>query len=124
MATSHALILVLLILLAGLFLFTASMYIAKLTMKKDISARALLNNFGQKMWMTCGLGILFFSLYLIVVSTLSSVNGSSLRLNFFHLVYKHPIAFIYLGLLTFAFFSVSIYLARMIIIYWCNKNGR
>lgn len=74
------------------------------------------------MWMTVGLGIIFFGLYFLVIFFGATLNDSKMRLSIFFLLYKNPVRFVYLGLLTFALASTSIYLARVLIKYLYNKK--
>jgi hypothetical protein len=120
----QALALFFLILLTGLMLFHIAMRFAEWIMNEKFSIHSIFKDFRQKMWMTVGLGTLFLSLYLIVVLLGSSVVDSQVRLNFFFLVYRHPVAFIYLGLLIFACISISIYIARLAIKYFYNTRNK
>lgn len=88
------------------------------------SIRALFKDFRQKMWMTVGLGLLFFCVYILLVYIGSFVITSKTRLDFFFLLYRHPIDFIYLGLLAFACTSLCIYIARMVIKYLYNTRNK
>lgn len=124
MDTTQALIIVFLILLAGFLLLQIFVNLAELTMKKKVSFSALFKNFNQKIWMTGGLGILFFGLYFLLISAFSFFNDPTLRLNFFHFAYRHPVTFVYAGLMTFICVSISIYLARSAIAYLYNKKKR
>lgn len=87
-----------------------------------ISIRGLFKGFRQKMWMTVGIGSIFALLYLGIVLLGSYLIDPKTRLNVFYLLYKHPIDFIYLGLLVFASITLCIYFTRMLIIYLCNKR--
>ena len=124
METIHAIVIVFVILLIGLILFYIAMAFSELITHKSISARSLLKDFGQKMWMTIGLGIFFFGLYLLIVSLSSRMLNSEVRLNFFFYVYKHPTDFIYLGLLAFATLSTVIYICRLAIKYFYNNRSK
>lgn len=124
METVKALIIFLKILLVGIAIFYVAIYSAQLLMKREVSVKSILKDFRQKIWMTLGLGFSFFGLYLLIIYFGSFFNDSDARLNFFVLVYKHPIAFIYLGLLTFACVSIGIYLVRMVIKYFYNKRRK
>jgi len=122
MLTTHAMAIVLIILLCGLALFLIAMRLAQKFLRKDISTRSIFKGFGQKMWMTTCLGVLFFGVYLSIVYGLSLIADPIFRLNFFSMVHQHPIVFIYLGLLVFACFSVGIYIARIAIKYFYNQR--
>ncbi len=120
----HALAIFFGILIVGLILFYSALYFAEALMHKKISVRSIFKNFRQKMWMTAGLGILFFSLYVVLVYIGSFVTHAIGHINLFNLLHKHPVAFIYLGLLTFAIISISIYLVRLVIKYLYNSRRR
>lgn len=124
METFNAVCVIFVSLLIGLILFCSALYFAEKTMKRKVALRSIFKNFKQKMWMTAGLGVVFFSLYLLIVSLGSRFNDPSARLSFFFLVYEHPVAFIYLGLLTFAAFSTGIYLVRLVIKYFYNTRSK
>jgi hypothetical protein len=87
------------------------------------SVKALFKEFNRKMWMTLSLGLLFFTLYLLTVA-LGSHLVRQWGTDFFFLVYRHPVAFIYGGLWLFAFLSLSIYLVRMFIKYLYLTRGK
>lgn len=95
--------------------------VIRLLRKKGGIERAinqLLSDFRAKMWMTIGLGLIFFSLYFVVilVSQLLIDKGNGLAL--MDAARRMPSLFINLGLLLFATLSLLIYLARMIIKYF------
>ena len=83
---------------------------------------ALDTYFRKKMWMTAGLGLFFGGLYLTLILLGSHIIDPELRLDIFHLLYKHPVEFIYLGLLVFACTTITIYLIRMIIIFLYSNS--
>lgn len=122
MLTIHATFIVLLILFSGILMLLVALRTAQFFTGREISIRSLFLNFRQKMWMTIGLGVLFFGFYSLLIYAFSFMDNPTVRLNFFFAAYKNPIIFIYLGLLTFASISVSIYLARMAIKYFCNRR--
>lgn len=124
METTQALAIFFSILLIGLAGFYLGMLVTSLLTNKTVSALSLFKDFKQKMWMTAGLGILFFGLYFLVVYTTSLFINSENRLNIFLLIYKNPIPFIYLGLVIFVCISSSIYLVRMIIKHLYNTRKR
>lgn len=109
-----------------IFVILLSVYSIKLGIQmirtKNFSARVLFKNFGQKMWMTAGIGLLFFGLYGVLVLYASRMMDQETRKNIFIFAYKHPIESIYLGLFVFVLASISIYLARMMIIYLYNRK--
>lgn len=92
-------------------------YFLQIIKGKKYRIRPLFRDFKEKMWMTVGLGCLFFGLYLFLVLSGSALINSEIGLSLFTLSYKNPIEFIYLGLFTFAALSLSIYLVRMMIKY-------
>jgi hypothetical protein len=112
------------ILVAGLMLFYSAMFLAEMLMHKKISVRSIFKNFRQKMWMTTGLGFLFFGFYVFLVFLGAYITRMIGHIHLFNLLHKHPVAFIYIGLLTFALISVSIYLARIVIKYVYNSRRR
>lgn len=122
METQQALAIIFMILLVGYLLFLISMDFASILMKKKVSTKSLLNGFRLKMWMTAGLGILFFGFYFSAIFLGSHLLDSETLLNIFFIVHKHPLPFAYLGLLIFICISTLIYLARMLIKSWCNKH--
>lgn len=112
------------IMLGGFLLFLIALNLTEHTMKKKIQLRSIFRGFGQKMWMTVGLGTLFFGLYFVIVLVGSFINDPEVRLNLFFLIYKHPIPFIYLGLLLFASISTGIYFVRMLIKHIYNTRRK
>jgi hypothetical protein len=120
METFYAASAVLVSLLIGLILFCFALHLAERTMKRKVIVKTIFNGFQQKMWMTAGLGITFFGLYLLIIIGGSYFNELS-RLDFFFLVYQHPVFFIYCGLLIFATISSVIYLVRLVIKFIYNR---
>lgn len=80
-----------------------------------ISLRPAFNGFREKIWMTLGLGIIFFGLYFCLVYFSSILIHQQDGLFYFLLLYNHPVEFIYLGLFLFSLVTLSIYLVRMLI---------
>lgn len=111
-------------LLAGVVLFYTSLYIAEKGMKRKVSVDVLFKGFSQKMWMTTGLGIVFFGCYFLLVVLGSYYRDPVWRLNLFHYVYENPVLFIYIGLFVFAFISASIYGVRTIIKHLYNTKRK
>lgn len=124
METLKILLIVLAFLLIGIVLFYSSLYIAEKGMKKKVAVNAIFKEFRQKMWMTLGLGIVFFGFYLLLVVFGSYYKDPSSRLNFFFFVYEHPVLFIYLGLFVFALISASIYAVRVVIKHLYNTKRK
>lgn len=120
METTRILIVFFLILLLGFLLFYLALHLTKLILKKPISARVVFKDFGQKMWMTVGMGIYFCVLYALITYVISLVTNFFGPQNLFQLLYKNPIAFIYLGLFVFVLATTSIYLVRMVIKFLYN----
>ncbi|KIC76994.1 hypothetical protein DB41_DN00150 [Neochlamydia sp. TUME1] len=84
----------------------------------------LCHEFDKKIWMTLGLGIIFFGFYFIFITFLGwSLKGQSLRKVFIFL-YNHTASCIYIGLSIFSFFSLSIYLARILIKHLYKKAAK
>ena len=121
MNTIYALTVLAGILIIGLLLFYIALFCAEKLMHKKISVASIFKDFKQKMWMTIGLGIVFFGLYVLIVYI-----GSYIATNFnlFKLIHKNPVTFIYLGLLTFALVTTCIYLTRLIIKFLYNSKRR
>lgn len=106
-------------------MFHTAMCLTELIRKKKISVLSILfKEFRQKMWMTIGLGILFFGIYFMAIWIGSQLINSQMNTNFFMLMYRNPVYFIYLGLFLFACVSTSIYLVRMVIKYLHNTRHR
>jgi len=77
---------------------------------------SLLKDLDQKIWMTVGLGILFTTLYLTLTYFGSTVfESDQAKLDFFFLLYKHPLEFVYFGLVFFVIISITICLVRSLI---------
>lgn len=111
-----------LLLLAFFLLGLLAMYAFK-RLSRGWSLKTLFKDFNRKMWMTIFLGAAFFGFYLLIVGlSVYFVRPWGAELLF--LVYHNPIKFIYLGLWLFAFFSLSIYLVRMIIKYFYLTRGK
>jgi len=111
-----------LFLLVGLFLYLLVMQYSGRVMKKEVSLRLLFKGFRQKMWMTVGLGLIFFGIYFSAVYVGSFFINPEMRLSLFFFVYRHPVACIYLGLFIFACTTTCIYLARIWIIHLYNTR--
>ena len=122
METIQVVLIILAFFLLGLTLFFMALFLTEKGMKKKYAVNSIFSGFKQKMWMTAGLGCVFFFIYLLAAYFGSSFKDPQLRLNFFFMVYEHPVAFIYLGLLTFALFSTCIYVVRILIKYLYNTR--
>lgn len=120
----YALVAIVWIVLTVWLTYFSAKYFMKLMKNKAYSPRPLFKNFGQKMWMTVWLGCLFFGFYYVLVLLLSKVMDPSVKLDIFFLVYRHPVEFIYLGLIIFACMTVSIYIVRTIIIHLYNIRNK
>jgi hypothetical protein len=92
-------------------------FFLRLVNNKRSYIRPLTKDFREKMWMTIGLGSVFFGLYLLVVFGAASLIDLQNGLDLFYLSYAHPTEFIYLGMFAFATLSLAIYLVRMLIKY-------
>lgn len=88
------------------------------------SFKKLFKDFNRKMWMTVSLGALFFGLYLFTVYLLRTFIIPQWGSELLFLAHQNPTAFIYGGLWLFAFFSLAIYLARMVIKYLYISHGK
>lgn len=124
MENLSVLVIVSTILLAGGAIFYLALLIARLSMKKQVHPSIMFEGFRQKMWMTAGLGIVFFCSYLGISATAFYFKDPQARLHLFTFAYENPAALIYIGLLIFACFSVCIYLVRIIIKYFYNNNKK
>lgn len=107
----------------GFVLVMALAFYALKRLGRGWSFKLLFKDFNRKMWMTLGLGLLFFSLYFLIV-VIGSKVVRTWGTDFFFLVYRHPVEFIYGGLWLFAFLSFSIYLARLVIKYVYLTRGK
>lgn len=124
METWEMILIVIVIVLAGLALFYLALRLTERRTKKKVALHRIFKDFGQKMWMTAGLGLVFFCLFLLTAILGSYFDDPQSRLNLFFLMYEHPTVFIYLGLFTFALTSTSIYLVRLVIKYLYNTKRK
>lgn len=92
--------------------------------RRPWSIKKLLIGFKAKMWMTFGLGLVFFSFYFLLVLLCSKYINQEMGAALFFSAYRSPRLFIYGGLLLFACVSLTIYLVRMIIKYLFITRGR
>lgn len=122
MSTHSALMTAALVLLIGWVLCIIALCMVRWIRKKEISLAIVFKDFGQKLWMTAGLGVAFFGLYFFTVYASSHFTDAEHRLALFFLVRAHPVFFVYFGLGLFILLSAAIYLVRLLIIYLCNKN--
>jgi hypothetical protein len=119
--TAYTCLIVISFLMIGLCLFALALCITEKIMKKKVPLNSIFHDFGKKMWMAAGIGPLFFGLYFLVIY-LATFTETTTRLDFFFLLYKYPVEFIYLGLFIFACTTVGIYCARIIIKYVYNSK--
>lgn len=105
------------LMIGGLGLFAAN------RLRRGWSFRALFKEFNRKMWMTFTLGLVFFSLYGLLVYWGSSFARQWGTVLLFA-ARENPLFFIYGGLTLFAFLSLSIYFVRMLIKYLYLTRGR
>lgn len=113
--------------LAGLILIGISIYTWKqwiLLLRRPGKIDRLLKGFRAKMWMTVGLGLVFFNFYLLLVAITARLLDNQTGAWLFATAYSSPKPLIYLGLLTFASISLAIYLARMVIKYLFLTYGK
>src|SRR5690349_10326793 len=122
MNTFSVICLISIILLAGGAIFYLALLTARYKMKKQIHPSNMLHGFGQKMWMTAGLGGVFFSGYLAIAAIAFYFQDPQARSRLFTFAYQHPAALIYLGLFAFACFSTTVYLVRLVIKYLYNTR--
>lgn len=122
MTTLDVLLILLAVLLVGWALFCVCLYFTEKVTKRKVALNSIFKEFRQKMWMTVGLGVVFFGLYLSVAFLGSSFNDPKARLKFFFMIYENPTLFIYVGLLIFASVSIAIYLVRMVIKHLYNTR--
>lgn len=119
--TAYTCLIIISFLLVGLCLFALALRITEKIMKKRYSIKSIFHEFEKKIWMVAGIGPLFFGLYFLMVY-LATFTETATRLDFFFLLYKHPVEFIYLGLFIFACTTLSIYCVRLIIKYVYNSK--
>lgn len=122
MNTVQALIITFCVIIIGCIILFNLIQIAQIITRKSVSIRSIFLNFKQKMWMTIGLGICFFSLYVgLLYASSIAVNE---RLELFQKVYQNPLNSVYLGLSFFVAMTISSYLVRMLIIrvYYSKKR--
>ena len=99
-------------------------YVVSLIKNGKVSLRPAFRGFKEKIWMTLGLGMVFFGFYFAIVLISSKMITPEVGLDFFQLIYAHPKDFIYIGLSIFATLTVAIYLIRMLIKYLYITNTR
>jgi hypothetical protein len=109
------------IVVIGWIVFLIALFGTAWVRRGKISFDMLFKDFKLKIWMTTGLGLVFFGLFFCSVYGISFLMNQENRLALFFLLYKNPIFFIYFGLFTFACISTSIYLVRLLIKYLCNR---
>ena len=73
--------------------------------------------FKAKMWMTFGLGLYFFALYIFVIWLASQFIDIKTGVDLLFIVYENPLVFIQIALLLVSCFPLFIYFIRMIIKY-------
>ncbi len=108
--------------LSSVLIFLLAAYAYK-RLGRGWSVKLLFKDFKRKIWMTVSLGFLFLGIYLLAVA-LSVHFVHEWKTDLFFLVYQNPVPFIYGGLWLFAFFSLSIYLARMVVKYFYLTRGK
>ncbi len=84
----------------------------------------LFYEFDKKIWMTLGLGIIFFGSYFGLITLLSWLLSSDNAHKMLSFLYRHKVESIYVGLFTFAFLTLSIYLARLLIKFLYSKSKK
>lgn len=83
----------------------------------------LIREFDKKMWMTLGLGTVFFGFYFSFIFFLSRLINSENSQNIFSFFYHYKVEAIYIGLLLFTFATSSIYMVRLLIKYLYGKRN-
>src|SRR5437764_747748 len=112
------------LLVIGWLTWFSAKYFIYLIKNNKISLQPAFRGFKEKIWMTIGLGIVFFGFYLAIVLLTSKLITPKSGETFFYLVKTHPIEFIYLGLFIFTTATLSIYLVRMVIKYLFITKSR
>lgn len=107
-------ILLLLLLLGCLGLMLARSY-AQYCMQRRPSIRALFIGLRPKLFMTLGLGLFFFGLYAGSVLMIAHGLDGKLRMQLFELAYRHPLNFVYAGMVIFVLISLIILAVRRLI---------
>lgn len=75
----------------------------------------LFHEFDKKMWMTLGLGLIFFGFYFLLVTALSWILNPEKTKKIFLFFYHYKVESIYIGLFVFASIALAIYLTRLFI---------
>jgi hypothetical protein len=115
--------LIYIIFILGLILILLLAYYAFKRFSRGWNLKVLFKDFNRKIWMTVCLGGIFFFLYLLTVG-LSFYFVHLWGIEIFFIAYHHPIELVYSGLCLFAFLSLSIYFARMLIKYLYLTRGK
>lgn len=84
----------------------------------------LFYEFDKKMWMTVGLGSIFFGFYLLSITLFSWVVNTQQMQTIFAFIYTHTVESVYLALFIFGFTTTSIYLARLLIKYLYSSRRK
>lgn len=124
METVRVVISLISVILIGYIFFRLALYAAQIVLRKPIFIRAICKDFRQKIWMTLGIGIIFFVIYLLIAFGLYMIDSHEYRLKIFFAMYRHPTEFVYLGLFVFAITSATIYCARRYIIYFYKSRNK
>lgn len=111
----------LLLAVLGLLVCLLTAVYAYQRLAKEWSYRLLFREFKRKLLMTFGLGVTFLVLYLSALSLARSLEPFFTQLI---AAKKELIYWIYLALALFVFFSLSIYLVRMLIKYLFWQYGK
>ncbi len=121
METAYTCLVIISVLMVGLCLFALALCTTEKIMKRKFSINSIFHDFDKKIWMVAGIGPMFFGLYFLLIY-LATFTESTTRLNFFFLLYKQPVKFIYMGLFIFACATISLYGARLLIKYVYNSK--
>ncbi len=84
----------------------------------------LFYEFDKKIWMTLGLGLIFFGAYLGLIVAFSQFFSSESYRKIFSFFYHHKVEGIYIGLCIFSLMTISIYLVRVLIKYMYSNRRK
>lgn len=116
--------------LSGMLILTLWMAVVglkrlrNLAKTRQLSPKILLKGFREKIWMTLGLGIFFFGLYISLVLFARILLSNQVKAQLFEMIYKAPLKFVQLGFFIFIGISLCIYLVRMLIKYLYKSSAR
>lgn len=114
-----------LILFSALMLIMAKRSLSRFRMLLRLSPQAIKglgSGFKEKIWMTIGLGSVFFSLYLLIAFLGGWFLNHDFKKSLFDFAYEHPLELAEMGLFAFICLSLFIYFVRLIIKYWYTTS--